>query len=160
MSTPEGACAAMRWPSADARQKACKEFCDHLAKGHSIESFPAADRKTIRYYAEQFPEDFPPEQLEAAARRGLLLWEQLGLEGVRGDLPKFNASAWNLTMKNRAGWRDRSELESSGLLGVSEDGGKLEAFKPRSSREIGLGVMALLTEGDVSKHVGGTGNTD
>jgi hypothetical protein len=135
----------LKWPTAASRQKACEEFCAHVSQGYSIESFPSADRKTIRYYAEQFPEDFPADKLEEAARRGLLEWERIGKEGAKGDLAKFNASAWTFNMKNRAGWRDRTELETWGVLGGADDVQKMEKFKPRSSAEIALGVMALLT---------------
>lgn len=154
-----GAC-ALPWPTPEDRRRACSAFCDHIAAGFSIDSFPGADRKTLRYYAEQFPEDFPAEQLEAAARRGLLEWERIGKAGSQGELPKFNASAWALNMKNRAGWRDRSELESWNILAGPEDAGQLEALKPRSSNEIALGVMALLTAKDLSEDDNGPGNTD
>ncbi|WP_298986402.1 hypothetical protein [uncultured Roseibium sp.] len=138
----------LKWPTAEMRRRVCEAFCGHLASGFSIESFPDADRKTIRYYAEQFPEDFPPEKLDEAARRGLLEWEKIGKEGARGDLAKFNASAWSFNMKNRAGWRDRSEVEAWGIWGGPDEAGQIDKFKPRSSEEIALGVMALLTEKD------------
>ena len=148
MMLPDDKTPARKYATRKARQKLCDDLCTHIAAGFSIESFPDADRKTIRYHAEQFPEDFPPEKLEEAARRGLLEWERIGKDGARGELAKFNASAWTFTMKNRAGWRDRTELESWMLLGGIEDAAKIETFKPRSSEEIALGVMALLTGKD------------
>lgn len=135
----------LKWPTTGARRNACQSLCEHMSAGFSLESFPEADRKTIRYYAEQFPEDFPPDKLEEAARKGLLEWERIGKEGARGDLAKFNASAWSFNMKNRAGWRDRSEVETFGIFGGPDDLQKIDALKPRSSQEIALGVMALLT---------------
>lgn len=83
MTLPEGGGSALKWPTARARRKVCAEFCAHIAAGYSIDSFPDADRRTIRYYAEQFPEDFPPARLEEAARRGLLEWERIGKDGAR-----------------------------------------------------------------------------
>jgi len=164
MSEEDEAAAVLKWPTAAARRKACAAFCAHISAGYSIESFPEADRKTLRYHAEQFPEDFPPEDLEAAARRGLLEWERIGKEGARGDLAKFNASAWAFNMKNRAGWRDRSEVEAhgiwGGIWGGPEDAAKIETFKPRSSEVIALGVMALLTREDKSPNDDGSGDTD
>ncbi|MBN9673468.1 hypothetical protein [Roseibium aggregatum] len=164
MPDEDDAADVLKWPTANARQKACAAFCAHIAAGYSIESFPDADRKTIRYYAEQFPEDFPPEKLETAARRGLMEWERIGKEGARGDLAKFNASAWAFNMKNRAGWRDRSEAEAhgirGGIWGGAEEGAKVETFKPRSSQEIALGVMALLTREDNNSNDNGSGDTD
>ncbi|MEO0980169.1 MAG: hypothetical protein AAFY05_13055 [Pseudomonadota bacterium] len=146
-----------RWPTAEQRQHVFAALCSHIAAGFSLESFPDADRKTIRYYAEQFPEDFPREKLEEAARRGLLEWERIGKDGVRGDLAKFNASAWAFNMKNRAGWRDRSEVEAWNVLSSPEEMSRIEKFKPRSAEEIALGVMALLTrENPWKNEEGGT----
>jgi hypothetical protein len=160
MSAEGGDECVLLWPTVAARQKACAVFCAHIAAGYSLESFPEADRKTIRYYAEQFPEDFPPEKLEEAARRGLLEWERIGKEGSSGTLARFNASAWSLNMKNRVGWRDRSEIETWGILGGPDEARKIEKLKPRSSEEIALGVMALLTREGPSGNDDNTGNAD
>jgi hypothetical protein len=160
MSAEGGDECVLLWPTAAARQKACAVFCAHIAAGYSLESFPEADRKTIRYYAEQFPEDFPPEKLEEAARRGLLEWERIGKEGASGTLAKFNASAWSLNMKNRAEWRERSEVETWGILGGPDDATKIEKLKPRSSEEIALGVMALLMREGTPGNDDNTGNVD
>lgn len=137
-----------KWPTPEKRKAACKAFCDHIAEGYSIESFPLADRKTIRYYAEQHPEDFPPEMLEEAARRGLHEWESIGKRGTIGQIANFNASSWKFNMQNRAGWRDRSDIDARGIFGGPEDAQKIEKLKPRTSEEIALGVMALLTKED------------
>jgi len=151
---------ASLWPTRVARRRACKDFCAHIADGFSIDSFPPADRKTLRYYAEQFPEDFPAEAIEEAARRGLLAWEKIGRDGARGDLPKFNASAWSFNMKNRAGWRDRSEIETWNVLGSAADAADLEALKPRSCEEIALAVMELFSRGETPVDDNSPGNTD
>ncbi|GAB4513019.1 MAG: hypothetical protein Tsb0019_10150 [Roseibium sp.] len=143
---------ALLWPTPQARRHACDTFCDHIAAGYSIDSFPAADRKTLRYFAERFPEDFPAGKLEEAARRGLLEWERIGKDGVRGELPKFNATAWSFTMKNRAGWRDRSEVETFSVLAGPGDAAELEALRPRSPEAIALAVMALISSEDVPVH--------
>jgi len=140
---------ALQWATPDERKRVCRAFCDHIAAGYSIDSFPDADHRTLRNYAEQFPEDFPPEELQAATRRGLLEWERIGKAGSQGELAKFNASAWAFNMKNRAGWRDRTEPENWTTPGVLEESHRLEALKPRSAAEIALGVMALLTAKDL-----------
>ncbi|MET1411687.1 hypothetical protein ABVF61_05435 [Roseibium sp. HPY-6] len=142
----------LKWQTSALRRLACDAFCAHIGAGFSVESFPDADRKTIRYYAEQFPEDFPREKLEEATRRGLLEWEKIGKEGVRGDLAKFNASAWAFNMKNRAGWRDRTEVDTWNVLASPEEAARLEQLKPRSTAEIALGVLALLTREDSKGH--------
>ncbi|MEO9528852.1 hypothetical protein [Roseibium sp.] len=150
MAMPDEAAAALKWPTREARQAACAEFCAHLAAGFSVDSFPGADWTTLRYFTEQFPEDFPPGKLEEAARLGLLEWERIGKEGATGALSKFNASAWSLAMKRHAGWQDRPESGGAGLAGRLDKTGRVAAFKPRSSEEIALGVMALLTSKDLS----------
>lgn len=160
MPAPKGNSYAMKWPTPEARQELCRAFCDHMAAGYSIESFPDADRKTIRRYAQEFPKDFPPEKLDEAARRGRLEWEKIGKDGAKGEIAGFNATAWIFNMKNRAGWKDRTEVEAWGILGGPDDAKKLEQMKPRSAEEIALGVMALLTSGDASDNGDGTGSAD
>ncbi|MEQ8782520.1 MAG: hypothetical protein RIE06_22875 [Roseibium album] len=146
MPAPYGNAYNKKWPTPEARQEACQAFCDHIAEGYSIESFPLADRKTIRYYAEQHPEDFPPEKLEEAARKGLFEWERIGKQGAKGEIAGFNSASWIFNMKNRAGWRDTKDIEARGIFGGPDDAKKIEALKPRTSEEIALGVMALLTK--------------
>ncbi len=160
MPAPRGNSYAMKWPTSSERKKLFRSFCKHLAEGFSIDSFPLADRKTIRRYAQEFPEDFPPEKLDEAARKGLLVWERMGKRGANGELSGFNATAWIFNMKNRAGWKDRTEVEAWGILGGPDDAKKLEQMKPRSAEEIALGVMALLTSGDASDNGDGTGSAD
>ena len=160
MSHAENEAQVLRWPTADQRQKICAAFCEHISAGYSIDSFPEAGRKTIRYYAEQFPEDFPPDKLEEAARRGLLEWETIGKDGAKGSLAKFNASTWAFVMKNRAGWRDKSDIDAIGFLGGSDEAQKIESFRPRSAQEIALGVMALLTRKDVPGNGDSTDKAD
>lgn len=146
MAAPKGNDYAKKWKSPRARKEACKRFCDHIAAGYSLESFAEADRKTIRYYAEQYPEDFPADKLQEAARLGLFEWERIGLKGTRGEIDGFNASSWKFNMQNRASWRDKTDVESRNILGGPEDAAKIEALKPRSDSEIALGIMALLTK--------------
>lgn len=149
MAMPDEAPAALKWPTRAARRGACKALCAHLAAGYSVDSFPGADRTTLRYFTEQFPEDFPPGKLEEAARLGLLEWERIGKEGATGVLAKFNASAWSLAMKRHAGWHDRPETGSRGMGDGPGEARRPEGFKPRSSEEIALAVMALLTAQDL-----------
>ncbi|WP_156510699.1 hypothetical protein [Labrenzia sp. OB1] len=146
MAAPKGNDYAKKWKTSRARKEACKRFCDHIAAGYSLESFADADKKTIRYYAEQYPDDFPADKLQEAARKGLFEWEKLGKEGTEGLIDGFNASSWKFNMQNRAGWRDKTDVESRNILGGPEDAAKIEALKPRSDSEIALGIMALLTK--------------
>lgn len=63
-------------------------------------------------------------------------------------------------MKNRAGWRERTEPEAWPVWSEPEDSQTLETLKPRSSEEIALGVMALLTGKDMPKDGDGPRNAD
>ena len=152
MAAPKDNNFAMKWKTPEERQKLCDDFCAHLAEGFSIGAFPDADHKTIKRYARDFPEDFPAEKLEGAARRGRLYWEKMGKDGAEGKIEHFNATAWIFNMKNRVGWKDRTEIESWSILGGMDDAKKLEKMKPRTDEEIALGVLALLsrTEDDDS----------
>lgn len=49
---------------------------------------------------------------------GQLVWERLGLEAARGNVPGFASTPWAMTMKNRFGYRDKVEH-------TGEDGGAL-----------------------------------
>ncbi|WP_150524017.1 hypothetical protein [Roseibium sediminis] len=160
MPAPKGNNYAAKWPTPKERQAACKAFCDHISHGFSIESFPDASRKTIRYYAEQYPEDFPPEKLEEAARRGLLFWEKLGQQGAQGKIDGFNSASWIFNMKNRAGWRDRTDIDARGIFGTPDDAQKMEKLKPRSTEQIALGVMAILTGEKAGDDGNGSGSSD
>lgn len=39
----------------------------------------------------------------------LLFWERLGLQGAQGQVQNFNATTWIFNMKNRHGWKDKTE---------------------------------------------------
>jgi hypothetical protein len=41
--------------------------------------------------------------IETAKRKGQLFWEKIGLQGIFGEINKFNGSAWMFAMKNRFG---------------------------------------------------------
>ena len=146
MPAPEGNQNNKKWKTPKERQAACKAFCDHIREGYSIASFPLCDHKTIRYYIEEYPVDFPPEEIEQAFREGRHEWEKIGKQGAKGELSGFNNGSWIFNMKNRYGWKDTREFEGHGLLPEHKPDQKPETIKPKSSAEIALGVVALLQE--------------
>ena len=114
-----------------------------------MDCFPEASARTIRHYAKAYPEDFPAEKLEAAAREGLLVWEQLGLQGAKGEIAKFSATAWMFNMKNRAGWRDRQETRSETV--TADQTPAKQTVKPRPTGEIALSMMALMAQAEYER---------
>ncbi|MDN3720146.1 hypothetical protein QW131_15415 [Roseibium salinum] len=123
--------------------------------------FPAPTAGPSATTPNSFQKTFRPKKLEEAARRGLLEWEKIGKDGARGELAKFNASAWTFNMKNRAGWRDRSEVEAWGILGGPDEAQKNWRNSSRAARRKSLwGVMALLTAKDTRKDGDGPRNAD
>lgn len=111
---------ARKFPTPEARQQLCTDWCEHIASGYSKTSFPLCNIKTIKSYIDQFPEDFPPEKIERAEAENLYWWEKTGMGGMLGKLPGFNAACWIFNMKNRHGWRDKTETAHTGAVGVSE----------------------------------------
>ncbi len=118
-----------------------------------MDCFPEASARTIRHYAKAYPEDFPAENLEAAAREGLLVWEQLGLQGAKGEIAKFSATAWMFNMKNRAGWRDRQETRAEPV--IADQTPAKQTVKPRPTGEIALSMMALMAQAEYERWTDG-----
>lgn len=93
------------------RRALCLEYLQHVEMGLSDKSFPGCDIKTIKYYIEHFPEDFPLDEIERARRVRERNWELLGLAGSSGKVKGFNANSWKFNMQNRFGWRESSMVE-------------------------------------------------
>ena len=54
------------------------------------------------------------EALKLGEQASVSHWEELGHKGVTGQIEGFNASAWIFNMKNRAHWRDKTEVTGEG----------------------------------------------
>lgn len=107
----------LKFGTPEKRRAMWDAFCQHVADGYSIKSFPLCDEDTCYSYAKRFPEDCPYEEFEDAKRKALMFWEKLGVAGTTGKLPGFNAATWIFNMKNRAGWTDRVENTNQGPNG-------------------------------------------
>lgn len=107
-----------KWPTPEARKAACQSFCEHIAQGYSIDSWPDASDDTVRTYIDRYPEDFDPEMIYTAKRECLLFWEKMGIDGTRGNIPFFNPGSWIFNMKNRAGWRDKVDHDHGGKVEI------------------------------------------
>lgn len=91
----------LKYKTPEERKTVYKAYCDHIAKGFMKNTFPECSYRTIEHYCKAYPTDFPPEQVAEAERRGLLVWEQMGMAGVGGKLDGFNANAWKFIQKNK-----------------------------------------------------------
>jgi len=102
----------LKFGTPEKRRAMWEAFCQHVADGYSIKSFPLCDEDTCYSYAERFPEDCPRSEFNDAKRKGLLFWEKIGTAGATGKLEGFNATSWIFNMKNRAGWTDKTETRN------------------------------------------------
>jgi hypothetical protein len=102
------------------------EYCDllvqHLADGLSFESFGGlvdVSKQTLYDWAVA-----QPKFLEAKSRgesKSRLYWEKVGRDGLYNETIKdaegstvvrsINSTIWIFNMKNRFGWRDKTEVE-------------------------------------------------
>lgn len=110
---PKGNNYKEKWKTPEERQKAFKEICAHLERGLSKNCLKVCDWDTVERYLEKYPADFPSDRLEEAFRVGMQLWEEIGLDGTRGEIQGFNATSWAFNVKNRYSrlWRDKHELD-------------------------------------------------
>ena len=106
--------AATRRPGQPTKYKPeyCEQLLAHMRGGLSFDSFAALCEShidTLYEWAKRHPE------FSDAKKRGqalsLRFWEQTGLDGIRGQIQYFNASAWIFAMKNRFKWRNEPEPE-------------------------------------------------
>lgn len=103
------------------------EYCAMLLKhmgteGLSYESFAATigvSRDTLYHWESLYPRFSYTKRLAIDAN--LLLWEKLGIAGMTGKIPGFNAPVWNVNMKNRHGWRERVQTENNTTVTGSVD---------------------------------------
>lgn len=89
----------------------CKIVTDFLKKGYSrqvISAHLGIHYNTLARWEKEHPE------LQEAIAEGMvysqLWWETLGIKAAQGRVKNFNASAWIFNMKNRFGWKDKTEL--------------------------------------------------
>lgn len=93
------------------RAKAYKAFCDHISAGMSAKSFhdPCVEN-TILKMLKDYPNELDGDLLSQAKAKSCAVWEKIGMAGVSGKLPGFSAGAWIFNMKNRLGWKDKTEI--------------------------------------------------
>jgi len=90
----------------------CEALIAHMKSGLSFECFGAAigvSRDNVYEWAKVHPEFSESKELAKAA--SLLFWEREGVKGLwnEKDGPQLNNSVWIFNMKNRHGWKDKTE---------------------------------------------------
>ena len=126
---PEGNTHNQRFDTPAKRLKAFVAFLDHIAAGYSDASFhdPCLS-ETIYAMAKRYPEELPNDFIRRSKAKGLMLWEQMGLEMSKGSR-KGNPLAWKFNMQNRYAWKEKSET------GFDKD--TRAVFKLRMGKDLG-----------------------
>ena len=92
-----------------------KEMCDEVVKFMS-QGFSKAEtaahlgitRETL-YQWEKEKEEFS-YAVKEGENQSALWWAKAGMAGMTGKIPGFNATVWIFNMKNRHGWKDKTEI--------------------------------------------------
>ena len=95
------------------RAEYCEKLIEHMKTGKSFPSFGAlvgVHFDTLYEWVKQFPEF--SEAKKMGETHAFLFWEHLGMQGIQGQLPKFNATGWIFSMKNKFRKVEQSELRS------------------------------------------------
>lgn len=114
----------------DYKPEYCEMLIKHMSDGYSFESFGAVvhcSKATLYNWKHDYPEFL--EAQSTGSMYSSMFWEKLGIDGVKGNLDGFNASAWIFNMKNRHNWKDKSETELS--TSKDEDKKLVIEFKKR-----------------------------
>lgn len=103
-----------------------KEFCDQIIaameKGLSVQAASAEcgfSHDSFYRWQEKHPEF--SDAVKEGQRRCLVFWEKIGMKGMVGQIPGFNATTWIFNMKNRHNWVDKKEVsgKDGGPLNIS-----------------------------------------
>ena len=108
----------------------CQQAIDFMSKGFSKAETSAElgiSRETLNQW-EKSNDEFS-DAIKEGERQSALWWAKMGMAGMTGKVPGFNATIWIFNMKNRHGWADKQEINLGGKLEVnidSKDAGLLE----------------------------------
>ena len=92
------------------RKEMCKKLVDFMAKGFSKEATAAhldISKETLYDWGKNIPEF--SDAIRKGELKSLLFWENIGMDGMTGQIPGFGPSIWVFNMKNRHKWRDQPE---------------------------------------------------
>jgi hypothetical protein len=90
------------WIESKYKPEYCQVAVDILSRGKSLAAICAhlnICRDTLYAWRDAHP-DFAAS-LKAGLQKSQAVWEDLGEQGIKGDIEKFGAAPWIFTMKNR-----------------------------------------------------------
>ena len=99
----------------------CQQVIDAMGKGLSKEAAAAEcgiSHDTFFRWIKEKPEF--SDAVKEGEHLSRLFWEKAGLKGMVGQIPGFNATTWIFNMKNRHGWKDKTETQVSGGLEIKK----------------------------------------
>jgi hypothetical protein len=120
MAAPVGNNYKLKWKNPEERKAACQRYCDFLIEGKDKEYYPEASPATINSYIENYPEDFDTIKIDEAVRINLLDCAEILRKGSKGLIPDFSAAAAIFRAKNKLNMKDKSEVEHSGVVSISQ----------------------------------------
>lgn len=100
-------------PAGKYKPEYCEEIIAHMEKGFSLQAFAGllgVSRVTVDAWSAKYPEF--KEAKDIATEKGRYFYERVGLDNLTLDKEApFNTTLWIFTMKNRFGWRDKTETK-------------------------------------------------
>lgn len=89
----------------------CQQVIDFMAQGYSKEATAAQigiAKDTLYEWVKKHTEF--SDAIKEGEDKSRLWWEKIGMAGMVGKVPGFNATTWIFNMKNRHNWADKSEV--------------------------------------------------
>lgn len=99
------------------RKKVFDHFCEHLKTGLSKECWFYEDETGLTMtldgfdrYMREYRHEFDMDKYDAAFRKGMQYYENVGSEIAIGKNEKGNVAALQMIMRNKFGWDKKKEL--------------------------------------------------
>ena len=112
------------------KKEYCQQVVDFMAQGYSKEATAAHINiaKDTFYAWEKKHAEFS-DAIKEGEQKSRLWWEKIGMGGMVGKVPGFNATTWIFNMKNRHGWVDKKEI-------TGKDGGSFNITVTSDDKEV------------------------
>lgn len=117
MAPPKGNKFGTKLKDPAIRQRAYREYCDHIADGKSKKAWHFRHKdltctwQTMEKYIKENPNEFNPIHKEIAESMSLDKWETRGLNMMLGKIKKCQPAIYQMFMRNKFGW-DKEEKET------------------------------------------------